>query len=351
MQIGLFNLVQKRDPKLPAQATFQSLLDEVKLAEDIGMDVAWLAEHHFSSYSLCVSPLLAAGWLAGHTKRIRLAPGVLVLPLYEPLRMIQEFEMLNLMTGDRIDFGIGTGYQTYEFERFGIPLQEGGDRTLEIMDMFHQAMDTGTIKYDGKFYKVPETGIAVRAHHRMPTVYAAAAMNHPKIPREVVRRGYVPFLSPAWNPFEGVLKQREVYDKIASEEGVDPNAVPLAVMRFVHVTDSKAEALEAAECFRFSTRVATALRFNYAKFDGTTPMDIPAQTEPSVEDIVRNTVIGDADTVAEKIVSEAQALRATHYSCMINVGSLDPKKVRRSLETFGNAVLPKVRRAFTKAAA
>jgi alkanesulfonate monooxygenase SsuD/methylene tetrahydromethanopterin reductase-like flavin-dependent oxidoreductase (luciferase family) len=345
MEIGIFNLVQKRKTDLPAEETFKAVLEQVRMAEDMGMDTAWIAEHHFSTYSISVSPLMVAAWLAGQTKRIRLAPGVLVLPLYHPLRVIQEYEMLNLMTNNRVDFGIGTGYQNYEFERFEVPLEEAEERSLELMDIFHQAVETGGIKHSGKYFKVPECQVAVRSTKKNHRVYAAGGLNFPRFPREIIRKGYIPFLTPSWGPIDTVVKQRAFIDKIAGEEGVDPKNVPLAIMRFVHVTNSKEEAMEAAECLRYSSRAALSLRFNYSEFDGATPKDIAARDEPSVEDIVRNAIIGDAETCAEKIVNEARLVRATQFACSVNVGSLDPKKTARSMERLGAEVLPSVRKA------
>lgn len=344
MRIGTFNLVQKRDPNALAKDTFSDLLEDVRLMEDIGMDNVWIAEHHFSSYGLSVSPLMTASWLAGHTRRIRFAPGVLVLPLYDPLRLVQEYEMLSLMTDGRIDFGIGTGYQGYEFERFRVPLEEAGDRSMEIMDIFHQVIETGRINYQGQHYSIPDTGIAVRAHETQPTVFIAAALKHPSLPRLAVRRGYVPMLSPGWSSFQQVVQQREFYDGLAREEGVDPATVPLALMRFVHVTDSRDDALKAAEAFRYSTRAATAFRFGYADFDRNAPKDIPARDEPSLDEIIANTIIGDAETCARRIIEEARQVRATHYSCMMNVGGMDRRMVTRSLELMGRDVMPAVRR-------
>lgn len=345
MEIGLFNLIQKRDVALPTAETFKVVADQVGMAEDMGMETAWIAEHHFSSYSVSISPLMVAGWLAAKTSKIRFAPGVLVLPLYHPLRLVQEYEMLNLMTGNRIDFGIGTGYQNYEFERYEVPLEEAEERSLEVMEIFHQAVDTGSVKFNGKYFNVPECKIAVRSDKSSHRVYAAGGLNFPNFPRQVIRKGYIPFLTPSWGPIDTVVKQRALIDKIAAEEGADPKTTPLAIMRFVHVTDSKEDAREAAECLRYSSRAALALRFNYCSFDGATPRDQPAREEPTLDDIIKNAVIGDAQMCAEKIIREARLVRATQYACSVNVGSLDPKKTNRSLERLGSDVLPIVREA------
>ncbi|MGF7158694.1 alkanesulfonate monooxygenase SsuD/methylene tetrahydromethanopterin reductase-like flavin-dependent oxidoreductase (luciferase family) [Rhodoligotrophos appendicifer] len=343
MKFGLFNLVQRRDPGLPPELTLKQLVDEVTLSEEVGMDVAWVAEHHFSNYGLSASPLMTLLWLAGKTKRIRLAPGVLVLPFYHPMRLVQEFGLANLFTNDRIDFGFGVGYQHFEFERFGVTLADAGDRTVEFMEIVHQAIERGEVDFQGKFYDIAPTGM-VSPPKAMPTVYLAAALNHPRLPRLVVQRGYVPMVSPAWNPFELVLKHRRFYDNLASEEGVDPASTPFALMRFVHVTNSKEDGRKAAEALRYSTRIATATRFNYAEFDNSFAQEVPAENEPSLEQIVANAVIGDVATCIDKMTAEIQATRATHYAFMMNVGGLDPAAVKRSIQVLGEDVLPEVKK-------
>ena len=345
MQFGYFNLMQVRDPAKPPKAAFQECLAQVKLAEDIGFEMAWFAEHHFSTYSVCASPMVMAAWVAGQTKKIKLAPGVLLLPLYDPVRLIQEVGMVDLMSDGRFVLGIGTGYQPYEFERFNVNLKEGGDRFVEFLDMMEQALTTGQFSYKGKYYSYPETRIATRPERRLPEDYIAGVLNHPVIRKHIAERNYVPLLAPAWNPITLVEKQLEDYHEVARSVGVPAEKFPFSVMRFVHVTDSKDDARAAAENFRFSTRAAVALRNNYGEFDGVTPRDIPAKDEPSIDQIVANCIIGDPHTCAEKIVAEAKKLNPIHYACFMQAGFMSHQMASRSLERFGAEVLPLVRKA------
>lgn len=345
MHFGHFNLMQVRDPAKPPKAAFQECLAQVKLAEDIGFEMAWFAEHHFSTYSVCASPMVMAAWVAGQTKKIKLAPGVLLLPLYDPVRLIQEIGMVDLMSDGRFVLGIGTGYQPYEFERFNVNLKEGGDRFVEFLDMMEHALTEGQFSYKGKFYSYPETRIATRPDRRLPEVYVAGVLNHPVIRKHIAERNYVPLLAPAWNSIALVEKQREGYLEVARGVGVAPEQFPFSVMRFIHVTNSREDARAAAENFRFSTRAAVALRNNYGEFDGVTPRDIPAKDEPTLEQIVDNCIIGDPHLCAEKIVAEIKTLNPIHYACFMQAGFMSHQMATRSLERFGAEVLPLVRKA------
>jgi hypothetical protein len=121
-------------------------------------------------------------------------------------------------------------------------------------------------------------------------------------------------------------------------------------MRFVHVSDSSSDWLIAAEAYRYSTRVATSTRFNYAVFDNNSGRDIPAKDEPTLEEIVENCVIGSTDACIQKVAQEIIACSASYYVCMMNCGGLEPAKVRQSLELMGSKVIPEVKRLLASAA-
>ena len=108
MKFDLFCLMPQRDPAQALAEVYQETVDLIRLAEDIGFDTAWFAEHHFSNYSICPSPLMMAMHCAGHTTRIRLGTGVLVLPLYHPVRVLEEIGMVDVLSGGRLTIGIGS---------------------------------------------------------------------------------------------------------------------------------------------------------------------------------------------------------------------------------------------------
>src|SRR5262249_57711487 len=86
MKLGLFNLMTLRQNPRGAAGVFADTLQMVSLAEDIGFDIAWFAEHHFTNYSVSVSPMMTASFMAGKTSRIRVRPAGIVPPPFSPLR-------------------------------------------------------------------------------------------------------------------------------------------------------------------------------------------------------------------------------------------------------------------------
>jgi alkanesulfonate monooxygenase SsuD/methylene tetrahydromethanopterin reductase-like flavin-dependent oxidoreductase (luciferase family) len=342
MHFGLFHLMQKRDPALTSADVYHDLLDRVRLAEDIGMTHSWIAEHHFTDYCLAPSPLAVIAWLAGQTKRMLFAPGILVLPLYEPVRLAQEIASVDIMCDGRLELGIGIGYQDYEFRGFRHSLEENGARAVEVLDIIETALATGELSYDGKHHKISDLKLALKPTKPHLTTYLAGATSHPALPQRAVQKGYIPFVYNGFSPFDMVESIRERYDELAREQGVDEKTIGMAIERFVYVTDSKSDARWAAENFRYTARAARSLRFDYVELEGTTIKDLPFEGEPSVDEIIANGIIGDAETCAEKIVDEMRRARLSHYACLIGVGAMEQTKVLRSLERIGAEVMPLV---------
>ena len=173
MHFGQFNLMGYRTPGTKAHELYDNAVEQVKAAEANGFEIAWFAEHHFSNYCVCPSPLMMLARLAGETKRIKLGSAVVVMPLYEPVRLISEIGMVDALTHGRLVLGIGSGYQPYEFERFGEDLKDSVPKLFEMMEM----LDTAAVNYQlvlTKADKVKPTELAKVLEH-----VAAEARKHP----------------------------------------------------------------------------------------------------------------------------------------------------------------------------
>jgi alkanesulfonate monooxygenase SsuD/methylene tetrahydromethanopterin reductase-like flavin-dependent oxidoreductase (luciferase family) len=127
MHLGYFGLMGYRQRGKPPHEVFREHIEQVVHADRLGFDIAWFAEHHFSNYCICPSPLIMAARCAGVTKRILLGPAVVVAPLYDPARPLAEIGMVDCLSEGRLVLGVGSGYQPYEFERFGKDSRSAGD--------------------------------------------------------------------------------------------------------------------------------------------------------------------------------------------------------------------------------
>ena len=345
MHFGLFSLMTQRDRSVSPRQLYMEMTDQVKMAERIGFDIAWFAEHHFSNYCLCPSPLAMAIALAPQTRTIRLGTAVIVAPLYHPLRMLEEIGLLDVISNGRAVIGVGTGYQQYEFHRFGISLETARDTFLETLDVLEQYVAGGPVQYDGRAIKIPETYFVVHPVQRRPEIYVAGLARDPVTRARVADRGYVPIFTTGWSTVAQMQETRDLVTAANKHAHGDKRRAPYAMQRYVFVTHDRQEALKAAEAARYIRRVAMAMRNNVARLDGAFLQEAPAPDEPPLEDIASRLIVGDPETCAEKLAAELTALQPVHVSCFMGLPGMPQARTLRSMEMFGTDVMPRVDRA------
>jgi len=304
MDFGVFNLLQHRDRAKSPHDVLAEALEHVKLAEQLGFSRVWFAEHHFSNYSLCPSPLLLCNQAAAMTETIRVGCAVLILPLHAPARVIAEIALVDALSGGRLDVGVGSGYQHYEFERLGADIEKNKVMFNEMLDMIERGLREPTFSYDGAYFKQPQTAINIRpAQTPRPPIWIAG--RDPNSHRRCARDGYIPFVSGGIGGADALRQQRDQVEQCFIEEGKDPAAIPLGVLRFACVSDDKAVIDRYVDGARFQKRLANALRNRRETMvDDYMVEEVPDQNEETFEQISKNLLVGDAENVAERICQE-----------------------------------------------
>ena len=188
MEFGIFNLMGSRDPAKPTAEIFAEVTEQTRLADEFGYAIAWFAEHHFSNYCLCASPLMMVAHCAPITRKIRLGTAVVVLPLYNPARLAAEIATADALSNGRLMLGIGAGYQPYEFERFGVDIKTNLEMTEEFCDILDRAFTQDFFSYNGKHYQLPQTYIPARPVQKPLPIYVAGHTE--AMFRSAARHGY-----------------------------------------------------------------------------------------------------------------------------------------------------------------
>lgn len=341
MHFGLFNLTPQRDPERPVPELVAGVIDQVRLAEALGFEIAWFAEHHFSNLSISPSPLLMVAHCAGLTTRIRLGSGVVVLPLYQPMRLAEEIAYVDILSGGRLVLGVGSGSQNHENRGFGTDIAEARERFREVLDIVEAALRDGQVAHDGRHFSIPPTPLSLRPIQRpMPPVYLAGMSADAEITRRIGTRGYVPFVSAQWMPVEAVAAKRREYEAGWRAAGRDPGTMPFAIQRVVYVAENRADALDAAEHARYTQRVVTSLKGRAPEFDGHVVRERPLPQEQSPDEILAAAMIGEPARIAAMIAEDIERLGVTHFSCFMQFGGIEPRRALRSLERFGREVIP-----------
>ena len=349
MDFGIFNLMGSREADKPAAQVFREVAEQTRLADELGYTIAWFAEHHFSNYCLCASPLMMVAHCASITRKIRLGTAVVVLPLYNPARLAAEIATADALSNGRLMLGIGAGYQPYEFERFGVDITQNFAMTDELCDILDLAFSRDFFSYHGKHYQFPETHIPVRTVQQPLPIYVAGHTQ--AMFRAAARHGYRVLTS---GRVGGVRSLAEQYADIVAAfaaENVPLSRAHITLNRFAHITDSREDGMRFAENARYQSRLASSLRRRKEVMQGTVLVDVPFPDEPPLETIYGDLLIGDVETVAEKLVAEIRAAKPVHVCFSFKVGDTPHKAAMRSMELMMSEVKPRVEKSLGHVAA
>src|SRR5437870_3166742 len=154
MRFGLFYQASAADGQTHAER-YGEMLDLIGLGDTLGFDVAWLAELHFGgAFSLLASPLMVVPVIAQRTRTIRIGTAVTLLPLHNPLSCAEQAATADLLSGGRLEFGVGRGSIPTQFHGFGIPVEENRARFDETLEIIRLAWTQERFSYEGRFYRV-----------------------------------------------------------------------------------------------------------------------------------------------------------------------------------------------------
>jgi alkanesulfonate monooxygenase SsuD/methylene tetrahydromethanopterin reductase-like flavin-dependent oxidoreductase (luciferase family) len=154
-QFGIFSLSQVPDLARVVES-FDEDLGFFELAEELGYDKVWIAEHLFSTYGLVTSTQVYAAAIAQRTKRIRIGMAVCAVPFNHPLRTASDFALVDVLSHGRLDFGVGRAYQLHEFIGLGVPMNRSREMLAEGLDIILKSWTQEKISYRGEFWTIPE---------------------------------------------------------------------------------------------------------------------------------------------------------------------------------------------------
>jgi len=242
MQFGYFTLSDNRYPNNPR--TPEQFVDEIYRqalhAEDIGLNSAWIGEHHFNLLGVNPCPNILLAKLAGATKRIRLAPAVVLLPVHHPLHVAEEWATLDLLSGGRVDFAAGRGYDRLEYEPFQADFQNSAELFAEGLEILWRAWtEKGKWSHQGKHYKFDNIEIRPKPKQDPLRPYVACFS---RMSMELAARNdwniiFAPFA--AAMVYGSLAQGVDAYRQEAARFGNTPRRAMCSY--FCHIADTKAE--------------------------------------------------------------------------------------------------------------
>jgi len=234
MQFGYFTLSDNHyeGNQRDANTFVADILDEV------GLHSAWIGEHHFSTLGVLSCPDLVLANVATRTKQIRLAPAVTVLPLHHPIRVAEQWATLDLLSGGRVDFAAGRGYDRREYLPLGVSFENNQEIFEEGMELVRRLWASEKpISHHGKHYRFDDVAITPKPLQRPLPAYVAS-FSRPSI--ELAGRlgcGLIVAPFAAAMTYGGLRQVAELYHQTTAKHGQPPGR--LMCSYFIHLADTK----------------------------------------------------------------------------------------------------------------
>ena len=298
MKLGILQFFGWRDRSVPLNSVYETAVERFAIMDRAGYDAVWLAEHHFSGFSVCPSVHMMGTMAAARTKRLRIGTAVSLAPFYNPLRLAEEVALLDVLSGGRVNWGAGRGFERSEFSAFNIPGDESAPRFHETVDIVLKAWTNPRLFYQGQFYKYDGVEVLpkpLQAPH--PPVWMAAS-SMPAI-EWAASQGHSILMDPHSSRSD-LIRKRQHYAMKLIEAGFSDTGrtIPMARLVAIDETEEKARdvAQRAAE-WTVASYVGHAhnhVRQEMRTFGGKDPIAFYLQNVM---------IYGTADSVADQILS------------------------------------------------
>ena len=312
----------------------RQILEEVEAAEQSGLDVYGLGEHHRPDFASS-SPAVVLAAAAGRTSSIRLFPAVSILSTDDPVRVFQQYSTLDIVSNGRAELLVGRGSFIESFPLFGYSLEDYNELFAEKLDLLLQIRDHERITWSGRFRTpIQDTGIYPRPDRPLPIRVAVGGT-----PQSIVRaatRGLPVALAIIGGQPDRFKVFADLHRKTLIESGYDPEEVPLSVHGHGYIADTKEQAIE-----EFYAPYAAAMT-RIGRERGWGPMtreQFDWMTGPD-----GSLVIGDPESVAEKILHWKEVLGVNRFELHPSVGTIPHERILRTIELLGTKVAPLVNR-------
>jgi probable LLM family oxidoreductase len=343
MELGLYTFAETTlDPTTGYTTTaaerLPDLLEEVELADQVGLDVYGVGEHHRPDYSVS-APAVVLAAAAARTKRIRLTSAVTVLSSDDPVRVFQEYATLDLLSGGRAEIMVGRGSFIESFPLFGYELEDYDELFAEKLDLLLRLRASERVTWSGR-HRAPIRGLPVYPRPIQDPLPVWIAVGG--TPQSAVRAGglglpmalaiiggeparFAPFL--------------ELYRESGRRAGHDPTALRASINSHGFIADTSQAAADAS----FPSHAEVMTRIGRER--GWPPLTRAAfegQRSP------RGALfVGSPQEVIDKILWQHEIFRHDRFLLQLTVGSMPHRLVMRAIELYGTVVAPAVRKAIS----
>jgi alkanesulfonate monooxygenase SsuD/methylene tetrahydromethanopterin reductase-like flavin-dependent oxidoreductase (luciferase family) len=351
MHVGMGVFFQNPGGRLSDHAVWRHGVELADLAEPLGFDSIWGAEHHFDDYTMCPNVAQFLTWVAGRTKRAQLGSMVMVLPWHDPVRVAEEISVLDNLSDGRVILGIGRGLGRIEFRGFRLDMGESRGRFTEYADALLKGLETGHIEYDGAYYKQPRTAVRPAPIRSFRNRSYAASISPQSL--EIMCKLGIGLLIIAQKPWETTEAELAEYRRRYLE--VNGRTAPKPIIATFVAVDEDEQVARAM--FEQYIRGYCRSALEHYEFHNEGLADIPgyeyygklAQNirkhgiDTFVNFLAELQVWGTPDQVYEKLAEHQRRADSGALIGIFNYGGMPAEIARRNLTLFAERVLPRLK--------
>lgn len=346
MEFGYFTLSDNRYPDNPrsAEQFTREIRDQAVYAEKIGMHSAWIGEHHFNRRGCVPRPGLVLANIAALTTRLRLGPAVVVLPIHHPVHVAEEWAALDSLSGGRVDFATGRGYDAHEYAPFGTDFQQSAEIFTEAVELLDRCWnDDGPVTFHGRYFNVDDLEICPRPAQRPFRPYMGSFSRYSM--ELAARHDWNLMLAPfaASLVFGGLGEAVGAYREVCDAAERTPRGIKCSY--FIHIGDGPGEQ-EAARARLVDYFTLSGLRSQKTMGTKLPPTMAyykkigEALTNLKADDLGDNSILLGSPQRIIDTLKGVEALGLEEVMLYFNFGRLDDSAVREQMDRFMTDIAP-----------
>ncbi len=322
----------RNPPAWPQDGTqlYAQILDQIVRAEELGWDDIWLSEHHFwdDAYTPSMLPLGCA--IAARTQTVEIGTSVLLLPLHDPVRVAEDAATLDVLSGGRLQLGLGVGYRVEEFIGFDIPRGERAKRMDEELAVIRRLFDGERLTFEGKYYTYRDIELFPKPVQPRAKLWIGG-FSEPAV-RRAARLGVAYIAIGPMGPFV------DIYHEELEKQGKDPADHEVAGgYMWLHVSrDPEKRWAEAEAHFKYQLNC-------YAKWFGDAGMQFFDAVEGRADLEAQGAHIVTPDRAIEMIKAYQAETKITRFYTWAVPPGLPPAWSDEHVELMANEVIPAFR--------
>lgn len=341
MELGLITFADMEPESLPGrgingQQRIKDLLEEIQLADQLGLDVFGIGEHHRPDYAVS-SPAVILGAAAVITKNIRLASAVTVLSSDDPIRVYQQFATVDLLSNGRAEIMAGRGSFIESFPLFGYDLRDYDELFIEKLDLLLQLNKSAVISWKGKHRpSIQDLGVYPRPYQGSIPIWLAAG-GTPSSAVRAATLGLPLMLAIIGGMPSHFVSFVNLYKETARKAGKDVNDLQFGINNHVYIGEDSQKAAD-----EFYPYYSTMMN-RVGRDRGWSPLT--RQQYEVLRSPSAALMVGSVQQVIDKILYEHELFGNTRFLAQASVGNVPHKMVMKSIELFGSRVVPEIRKA------